>query len=131
MTKFLQIKGYQYQVIAKYFDSKIKGIDYKSTDSILYNQYIIGLHRPRVPKQKYKEITDKYKNEVNSKVKQETSNEVQNSEIITGKLRKLIKTDELVFQTIDILKDRYIYYEFIPINKETKKSYIYIQSISQ
>jgi len=48
--------------------------------------------------------------------------------MITGKLRELIEADELVFQTMDILKDRYIYCEFIPINGGAKEeSHIYTE----
>jgi hypothetical protein len=48
--------------------------------------------------------------------------------MITGKLRELIEADKLVFQTIDILKGGYIYYEFIPIDGEAKEEpYIYIE----
>ena len=48
--------------------------------------------------------------------------------MITGKLKELVKINELIFQIINILKDKYIYYKFIPINKGTKKElYIYIE----
>ena len=128
ITEFLQVKGCRRQVIAKYFDSETEGVDYRNTDSILYNWYIVGLHRPRVPGQEYKEITDKYGNKVNSEIGQEASNEVRNSEIITGKLRELVEADELVFQTMDILKGGYIYCEFIPINGGAKEElYIYTE----
>ena len=48
--------------------------------------------------------------------------------MITGKLRELIEVDELIFQTIDILKGGYIYYKFIPINRGAKEElHIYIE----
>ena len=55
-------------MIVKYFNSEIEGVNYRSTDSILYNWYIVGLYRPRVPGQEYEEIIDKYRNEIDSKV---------------------------------------------------------------
>ena len=46
--------------------------------------------------------------------------------MITSKLKELVEVDELVFQTIDILKGKYIYYEFISINKGAQEElYIY------
>jgi len=86
------------------------------------------LCRPRVPGQEYKENIGKYRNKVDNKVRQEVNNKVRDSEMIIRKLKKLIKINELVFQTIDILKDRYIYYKFIPINRKAKEEpYIYIK----
>ncbi len=74
------------------------------------------MHRPRALGQEYEEIIDKYRNEVDSEVGQEASNKVRGSEMITGKLRELVKVDELVFQTIDILKGGCVYCEFVPIH---------------
>ena len=51
--------------------------------------------------------------------------------MIIGKLKKLVEVDELVFQTIDILKNKCIYYEFIPINEEAKEElYMYTEYFS-
>ena len=48
--------------------------------------------------------------------------------MIIGKLKGLVEVNELIFQIINILKDKYIYYKFIPINREIKKElYIYIK----
>ena len=48
--------------------------------------------------------------------------------MIAGKLRELVEADKLVFQTMDILKGGYVYYEFVPINGRAKEeSYIYIE----
>jgi len=59
------------------------------------------------------------------------SNKIRGSKIITRKLRKLVKANKLVFQIINILKDKYIYYKFISINKKAKKElYIYIKYFS-
>ena len=56
------------------------------------------------------------------------NNKIRNNKIIIGKLRKLIKINKLIFQIINILKDKYIYYKFISINKRTKEElYIYIK----
>jgi superfamily II DNA helicase RecQ len=97
MTKFLQVKGCRHQVMAKHFDSETEGVDCRSTDSILYDWCMVGLRRPRAPGQEHEEITDKCRNEVDSEVGQETSNEVRGSEMIAGKLRELVEADELVF----------------------------------
>jgi superfamily II DNA helicase RecQ len=37
MTEFLQVKGCRRQIIAKYFNGETEGVDYRSTDSILYD----------------------------------------------------------------------------------------------
>ncbi len=55
-------------MIVKHFNGEIKGVNYRSMDSILCDWCIVGLRRPRVLGQEYKEIIDKCRNEVNSKV---------------------------------------------------------------
>jgi hypothetical protein len=47
--------------------------------------------------QEHEEIIDKCRNEVDSKVKQEASNEVRGSEMIIEKLKELIKVNKLIF----------------------------------
>jgi len=68
MMEFLQVKGCRYQVIIKHFNSEIEGVNCRNTDSILYNWCIMGLHRPRALGQEHEEITDKYRNEIDSKI---------------------------------------------------------------
>jgi hypothetical protein len=46
----------------------------------------VSLRKPRALGQEYKKSTDKYRNEMDSEVGQEASNEVQGSEMIAGKL---------------------------------------------
>jgi hypothetical protein len=121
ITEFLQVKGCRRQVIAKHFDSKTKGVDCRSTDSILCDWCIVSLRRPRAPGQEHEESTDKYRNEVDSEIGQEASNEVRGSEMIAGKLQELVEADELVFQTMDILKGGCIYCEFVPIDGGAKE----------
>jgi hypothetical protein len=115
-------------VITKHFDNKTEETDYRNTDNILYDWYIVGLRRPRVLGQEHEEITDKYRNKINNEIKQEVSNEIRGNKMITGKLRELVEADKLVFQTIDILKGGCIYCEFVPINRGAKEElYMYIE----
>lgn len=47
--------------------------------------------------------------------------------MIVGKLKELVEADELVFQTIDILKGGCVYCEFVPIDggaKEEPHTYV-------
>jgi len=74
------------------------------------------MRRPRTAGGERKEPRDKHRDKVDSEVGQEASQEVWGSEIIASKLKELVKADELVFQTMDILKGGYVYCEFIPIN---------------
>jgi hypothetical protein len=55
------------------------------------------LHRPRVLGREHEEIRNEYRDDVNSKVRQEASNEVYSSKMITNKLKELVKDNELVF----------------------------------
>jgi hypothetical protein len=55
------------------------------------------LRKLKALRQEHKEITNKCKNKVNSKVRQEASNEVRGNKMITRKLKELIKANELVF----------------------------------
>jgi hypothetical protein len=57
----------------------------------------VSLHRPRVLGREHEEIRNEYRDDVNSKVRQEASNEVYSSEMITDKLKELVKDNELVF----------------------------------
>jgi hypothetical protein len=85
------------------------------------------VHRHRTARGKREEPRDKYRDEVDSEAGQEASQEVRGSEIITSKLKELVEANELVFQTIDILKSRCVYCEFIPINGGAQEElYTYI-----
>jgi hypothetical protein len=97
MIEFLQVKEYRRQVIAKHFDSKTEGVDCRSTDSILCDWCMVSLRRPRAPGQEHKESTDKCRNKMDSKIRQEASNEIRGSEMIAGKLQELVEADKLVF----------------------------------
>jgi hypothetical protein len=75
------------------------------------------LRKLKVLRREYKEIRNEYKDDINSKVKQEASNEVYSSEMIADKLKELVEDNELVFQVIDILKGGCVYCEFIPVDR--------------
>jgi hypothetical protein len=67
---------------------------------------------------------------MDSKAEQKASNKIQGNKRIISKLKELVKADELVFETIDILKNRCVYCEFIPIDSRTgEKPYIYIECL--
>jgi hypothetical protein len=83
--------------MAKYFNSKIKGVNCRSIDSILYNWCIVSLRKLKVLGREHKEIRNEYRDDVNSKVRQEASNEVYSSEMIADKLKELVEDNELVF----------------------------------
>jgi hypothetical protein len=84
-------------VIAKHFDSKTEGADCRNTDSILCDWCIIGLRKPKTLGQEHKKITDKYRNKMDSKIKQEASNKIRGNKMIAGKLKELVEVDKLVF----------------------------------
>jgi hypothetical protein len=82
---------------------------------------MVSLRRPRAPGQEHEESTDKYRNEVDSEVRQEANNKIRGNKMIAGKLQELVEADKLVFQTIDILKGGCIYCEFVPIDRRAKE----------
>jgi hypothetical protein len=57
----------------------------------------VSLRKPRVLGREHKEIRSEYKDNMNSKVGQEASNEVYSSEMIADKLKELVEDDKLVF----------------------------------
>jgi hypothetical protein len=74
------------------------------------------MRRPMILGCEHEDITDRYKDEGDRGVRLEASNEVPGSEMIARKLKELVEANELVFQTIDILKGGCVYCEFVPID---------------
>jgi hypothetical protein len=67
---------------------------------------------------------------MDNKAEQKASNEIQGNKKITSRLKKLVEADELVFEAMDILKSRCVYYEFVPINNRTgEEPYIYTKCL--
>jgi hypothetical protein len=86
----------------------------------------VSLYQPRVIG--YEGIRNECEDEMDSKAEQKASNEIQGNKRIISKLKELVKADELIFETIDILKNKCIYCEFVPIDSRTgEKPYIYIE----
>jgi hypothetical protein len=57
----------------------------------------VGLYKLKALRQEYKEIINKCKNKVDSKVRQEASNKVRGNKMIIGKLKELVEANKLIF----------------------------------
>jgi hypothetical protein len=57
----------------------------------------MSLYKLKVLRREYEKIKSEYKDNVNSKVRQEASNKVYNNKIIANKLKELVEDNKLVF----------------------------------
>ena len=92
MTEFLQSQGCRRQVMARYFNSEDKGVDYRATDSIFCDQCsakVVG--KSNVVKQRTAHAHNR-----DTDVDDEKDEEIPGSQLVAARLRKIVEANKRV-----------------------------------